>query len=164
MPKASTQTYAEVYNPATDRTGREVDAWGAWAPIGTPKGPNGVFYSHDATGHVIPGMEGVSYTQVMPKNDPAPPPSQAPAPSTPAPMPAAPAPSAPAPTPSTPAPVPAIGGMGSGVGAAGSTSSMTGLSQVAQGEGFREGFMREGWGDQGAPSLLRRGPTGAQQR
>jgi len=72
---------------------------------------------------------------------PTPPPTPAPAP--------APAPT-PAPTPSLPAPAPMIGGLGaSGSGA----SSMTGLSQVAQGEGFREGFMREGWGDQGAPSL-----------
>jgi hypothetical protein len=48
-----------------------------------------------------------------------------------------------------PAPAPMIGGLGGTGGGA----SMTGLSQVAQGEGFREGFMREGWGDQGAPSL-----------
>lgn len=131
------------------------DAWGATKPTGTPKGPTGVFYTHDANGKVLPGMEGVGYTNKMPPAAPAAPPNVAPP--TPAPAaPPAPAPAeapAPAPTPAVPAPAPAIGGMGAGGGLASSGGSMIGLSQVAQGEGFREGFMREGWGDQGAPSL-----------
>jgi hypothetical protein len=61
-----------------------------------------------------------------------------------------------APAPQTPAVggiVPAGSGGASNVPAGGGSPAMAGLSQVAMGEGFREGFNREGWGDQGVADL-----------
>jgi hypothetical protein len=58
----------------------------------------------------------------------------------------------PQPQPPGAAPVP-IGPAGGAGGGASESPAMAGLSSVASGEGFREGFMREGWGDQGSPSL-----------
>lgn len=49
--------------------------------------------------------------------------------------------------------MPAGAGGASDVPAGGGSPAMAGLSQVALGEGLREGFNREGWGDQGAPDL-----------
>jgi hypothetical protein len=70
-----------------------------------------------------------------------------------APQPAAPPPPSPAPPPPAPTmPAPAAAPQAS--------PAMQSLSAVAEGEGLREGFMREGWAEQGAPDL--QPPSGRQ--
>lgn len=49
--------------------------------------------------------------------------------------------------------VPAGAGGAGNVPAGGGSPAMAGLSGLALGEGLKEGFNREGWGDQGTPDL-----------
>lgn len=143
----SVQSAAATTQP--DRTGQEQDVWGNWNTIGASKSASGVWNTHDTSGRRIYGDEG-GYTSIQQKSDSY----------TPSVRPAGYGESAPAgggePQPQLPAVggvVPAGAGGAGNVPAGGGSPAMAGLSGLALGEGLKEGFNREGWGDQGTPDL-----------